>query len=141
MLNNINTTISCTSQIRVRYVETDQMQVVHHSNYFAWLEIGRTDLLRSIDTSYKNLEISGIRLPLTEAYCKYHYPARYDDILIIHTSIRAIKGVRISFNYKILRKNDEKLLASAYTIHASTDINNKIIPFPLWLKDLLITKS
>jgi acyl-CoA thioester hydrolase len=74
-----------TISIRVRYAETDKMGVVYHANYFMWFEIGRCELLRAVGRSYRDMEASGIGLPVIEAHCEYKSPARYDDELVVKT--------------------------------------------------------
>ena len=69
--------------LRVRYAETDRMGVVYHANYLVWFEVGRTDLLRGLGWTYREMEESGVMLPVIEAHCEYRRPARYDDPLIV----------------------------------------------------------
>lgn len=113
------------TNIKVRYNETDKMAVVYHANYFSWFDIGRTDFLRSIGLSYSGLEDAGILLPVIEANCKYKKPAKYDDDIIIVAEMGKLRGVRLQFNYKIIRKEDGELLAEGYTLHAFVDENLK----------------
>ncbi len=105
--------------LRVRYAETDQMGVVYHGNYFAWLEVGRVELLRSLGFTYAALEAEGCGLPVVEASCRYRLPARYDDLLTIETTVKALRGSIVLFSYQILR--GEELLAEAETKHVAVD--------------------
>jgi acyl-CoA thioester hydrolase len=108
----------CESAIRVRYEETDQMKVVYHSNYLVWFEIGRTDFIRQIiGLSYASLEEKGVLFPVIEARCKYKVPARYDDELIVQTTVKEVKGVQLTFAYQIIRLEDGELLAKGETVH------------------------
>ena len=75
------------SELRVRYAETDQMGVVHHANYLLYCEVGRTDFLRSLGTSYADLEKEGVRLPVAEVTIRYHASARYDDHIRVETTL------------------------------------------------------
>ena len=101
--------IEATTFIRVRYGETDQMGYVYYGNYAQFFEVARVELFRSIGLSYKQLEDSGVMMPVTQLQCYYHHPARYDDQLKIVTTIPQIPdGVRITFIYKIY--NDSELL-------------------------------
>lgn len=105
--------------LRARYGETDQMGIIYHPNYYIYFETGRTEFLReSAGLSYKDMEEQGIMLPLTETHCKYIFPARYDDELIVRTVIREMTVARIVFTYKLLRATDGKLLAEGETSHA-----------------------
>ncbi|ARE89140.1 acyl-CoA thioesterase [Clostridium formicaceticum] len=117
------------SEIQVRYQETDQMAVVYHGNYFTWFEVGRTTLLRDMGYSYKQLEQENIMLPVVEVKCIYKEPAKYDDEIVIETKVREMKGIRITFEYNIIRKKDERLLATGETTHAFVDTNLKPINF------------
>ncbi len=92
-----------TINIRVRYAETDKMGVVYHANYFMWFEIGRCELLRAIGRSYREMEASGIGLPVIEAHCEYKSPARYDDELVVKTTGRLLSPARVEFAYEISR--------------------------------------
>lgn len=104
--------------IKVRYKETDQMGIVHHSNYYPWFEEGRTDFLASLGRSYGQMEKSGLLLPLLESHCVYKKPAYYEDKLIIRTRLEDIRGVRITFAYQVLKLLDNDLIAEGYTRHA-----------------------
>ena len=73
------------TQIRVRYAEVDRMGVVHHANYFVYLELARTEALRCNGLTYKDMEDAGAFLVVMRANCSFHAPARYDDLLDIYT--------------------------------------------------------
>lgn len=109
------------SEIRVRYAETDQMGVVYHGNYFTWFEIGRTSLLRELGYSYKELEKKNLMLPVVNVTCDYKESAKYDDEIQIKTTIKELKGVRITYQYFLYRKVDHQLLAKGTTTHAFVD--------------------
>jgi acyl-CoA thioester hydrolase len=114
-------TVESRSTVRVRYAETDQMGVAYHGNYFAWFEVGRTDLLRNLGVTYRDLESGGLRLPVIEAQAKFLRPARYDDVLDIHTRVASLGGVRIAFEYEVRRDGAEAPLATGSTAHAAVD--------------------
>lgn len=109
------------STLRVRYAETDKMGVVYYANYLVWFEVARTDLLRSLGWSYREMEASGVSLPVIEAHCAYHRPARYDDEIEIKTTGRLLSAVRMAFDYEVLRREDGVLAASGRTVHAALD--------------------
>ncbi len=119
---------------RVRYVETDKMSVVHHSVYFHWFEVGRTELMRSLGMSYKEMEESGVIIPVIEAHCKYIAPAEYDDIILIKTEIKNKSRVTITFDYQITKKKNNKVLVKGWTKHTFINQEGKIIELP---KDFL----
>ena len=96
------------------------MGVVYHGNYFAWFEIGRVELLRSLGFSYVALEAEeGCGLPVVEASCRYRQPARYDDLLAVETSVRALRGSVLVFAYELHREG--LLLAEGETKHVVVD--------------------
>jgi acyl-CoA thioester hydrolase len=111
----------CTSVVRVRYAETDQMGVAYHGGYFAWFEVGRTDLLRGSGLTYRELERQGLRLPVIETQARFLKPAHYDDVLRIDTRVIEVGGVRVSFAYEVHRDGAAGPLATASTIHAAVD--------------------
>lgn len=110
-----------TSTIRVRYAETDQMGVAWHGQYFAWFEVGRTDLLRHRGCTYRELEEDGLRLPVIEASARYLQPARYDDLLEIRTRLSSLGGARVVFDYEVRREGTDVPLATGSTAHAAVD--------------------
>ena len=122
-------------KIRVIYADTDALGIVYHTNYIRWFEIGRTELLREAGILYKGMEASGFNLPLTQAYCHYHLPARYDDIVLLETDIQYIKRASIKFTYCIWGENRQNLLTEGYTVHACTDRNGKVLRIPATTAD------
>ncbi|MEO8069961.1 MAG: thioesterase family protein [Acidobacteriota bacterium] len=108
-----------TTTVRVRYAETDQMGVVYYANYFVWFEVARADLLRTLGWSYRELEASGIVLPVIEAHCAYRRPARYDDEVEVRTEGRLASPVRMEFSYEVMMKSQSAIAATARTVHAA----------------------
>jgi acyl-CoA thioester hydrolase len=109
------------STVRVRYAETDRMGVVYYANYLVWFEIGRTELLRTLGWSYREMEEAGVSLPVIEARCTYRRPARYDDELDVRTEGRMLSPVRMEFNYEVVRRADQEIAAEGRTEHAALD--------------------
>jgi len=105
------------SSIRVRYADTDQMRVVHHSKYFEYFEMGRSDLIRALGLPYGDMEAKGIFLPVIEADAKFIKPAQYDEILIVETSIREMPVVTMTIDYRVLRENKQECIAEGRTVH------------------------
>ena len=93
--------------IRVRYAETDKMGYVYYGNYMQYYEVGRVEALRSLGSSYKDMEDSGVMLPLFSCDIKYIKPAVYDDLLIIKTIIKELPTAKISFDYEIYNQKNE----------------------------------
>ena len=124
-----------TTEVRVRYAETDQMGIVYYANYLVWFEIGRVELLRSLGLAYSQLETDHqCILPVVEASCRYKSPARYDDRIVIETRPSMLRRSVVKFAYRILRKGtggeEPKLLAEGETVHVVCDdeLNKKRLP-------------
>lgn len=115
------------AKLKVRYSETDKMGIVYHSNYYPWFEIGRGEYIIKSGITYKNMEEQGIMMPLVETYCKYIEGAKYDDSIIIETSIKELSPVKVIFNYNVIREEDNKILAHGYTTQTFINSNFKII--------------
>lgn len=111
--------------MRVRYAETDGMGVVYHANYFVWFEVGRCELLRSLGGTYREMETSGMRLPVIEAHCEFRTPAYYDDELEVSTTGSLLSSVRVKFCYQVIRRADRTVLAVGQTVHASTNATGR----------------
>ena len=106
--------------VRVIYGDTDAAGIVYYGNYLRWFEIGRAELMRQKGFSYRDvMERDGVLLPVIEAGATYHASARYDDVLRIHAEIREVKGVRLTFGYRIERE-DGAVLVTGHTVHAFT---------------------
>ncbi len=108
------------TKIEVRYCETDRMGVVHHSRYFPWFEVGRTDFFKQSGMTYDQMEQMGIWLPLVDCYCKFFQGARYGDTILIEVSLEERGVAKWKFAYRILREEDGILLATGYTTHGFT---------------------
>jgi acyl-CoA thioester hydrolase len=125
------------SRVRVRYAETDQMGVAWHGGYFAWFEVGRTDLLREKGLTYRELEQNDLRLPVVTASAEYLRPAYYDDLLEIRTAVQSVSGARMAFDYVVVREGDEAPLARGSTSHAAVDGRGRPRRLPAELRSLL----
>jgi len=97
------------------------MGVVHHTHYLTWFEVGRTELMRGRGRSYAGMEREGIFMPVVEAHCRYHAPARYDEEVEIETVVSAASRIKVEFSYKVIRPSDGRLLATGRTVHVATD--------------------
>ena len=122
---------------RVLYGDTDSMGVAYYANYLKWFEIGRTELFRRVGSSYRSLEERGCFLPVYEAYCRYHNPARYDDVINIETTFSFAGKARFRFDYRLLCKQSRALLAEGYTVHVCTNKNGRVFKPPAYLNELL----
>lgn len=106
---------------RVYYADTDQEGVVYYANYLRWFEIGRTEILRQSGFNYTDMKNQNIVAPVVEVKCNYNLSAKYNDMIIIKTTIENIGNSSIKFNYKIIRKGGNKLLAEGYTVNVFVD--------------------
>ena len=113
------------SSIRVRYAETDQMGIAHHAEYVAWVEVGRTDLLRECGLPYRDLERRGLRFPVIGTEARFLRPAYYDDVLEVRTELDSLSGARIAFRYEVHREGAAGPLATGRTEHAAVDADGR----------------
>ncbi len=111
------------TKFAVKYAETDQMGIVHHSNYPVWFEAARTDFFKKLGFPYSKIESEGILLPLTDLKCCFKSPARYEDEVEIRVQAIKLTCVRIIFAYKVNNCIDNILIATGETSHAWTDKN------------------
>jgi len=109
------------TRFTARYSETDQMGIIHHSNYAVWFEAGRTDFFKIAGISNTKIEEKGILLPLYEMNCQFKSPASYEDEILVITNLKSLSRVRMSFAYQVLNAENNKLLATGETMHAWTD--------------------
>jgi len=108
--------------LKARYAETDQMGVVYHANYLTWFEIGRTEMIRELGLPYRKIEEQGLLLPVIDLGMQFLKPARYDDQIRVLTRIREYTNIRMTFEVRIERIEDElqqegELLITGHTKH------------------------
>lgn len=120
------------TQIRVRYAETDRMGLLHHANYLVYFEQARTDLLRTMGATYKEMEDQGFFLVISKVEIKYRAPAHYDDLLTIRTTVTRTTPVRLEHKYEVFGPGG-KLVAEGATTLACVDRAGKLQPMPEWL--------
>jgi acyl-CoA thioester hydrolase len=118
--------------IRVRYAEADRMGLLHHAQYLVYLEQARTELLRSLGHTYRDLEDQGFLLVLTKVEVRYRRPAYYDDLLTIRTFVERTTAVRIDHRYEVLR--GDELVAEATTTLACVDREGRPQALPKFLR-------
>ena len=108
--------LSSEIQLRVRYGETDRMGYAYYGNYPLYYEVGRTELMRNYGLTYKELEDSGILLPVADLHVDYYSPALYDELLTIRTSILELPTVKISFLYEIFNSTNQLINKGTTTL-------------------------
>ena len=114
--------------IRVRYAETDAMGIVHHAVYPVWMELGRSDFLRAMGQSYAEWEAQGVMMSVGELQVKYRAPARYDELVEVHTRLAEAGRRKVVFAYRIVREG--LLLVEGRTTHLVTgpDGRSRVMP-------------
>jgi acyl-CoA thioester hydrolase len=123
--------------IRVRYGDTDQMGMAYYGNYLRWFEIGRAEMMRSLGSSYRAIEESGIQLPVVEARCRYLKPARYDDLIAVETGVLDTGRASVRFGYRIVNEASGELLAHGMTEHCFLSEGGRPVRAPAPLAALL----
>ncbi len=124
-------------ELRVRYAETDQMQVVYHSHYLVWCEVGRTELMRSLGQPYASVERTDVALAVVDASLRYLAGARYDDLIRVTTRISAVKSRSVTFDYTITHAESGVHLVSASTTLVSLGRDGRIVALPRELREIL----
>ena len=124
-------------EFRVRYAETDQMQVVYHSNYLIWCEIGRTEFIRELGTPYAELERQNVTLAVVEASMRFHSAARYDNLIRVTTTISDVRSRTITFDYVITDAETGERFVTASTKLASLTRDSKLTTLPEQLRKVL----
>jgi acyl-CoA thioester hydrolase len=107
------------TDIRVRFAETDAQGIAHNSNYLIWFELARVEYLEKYTGGYPALRAQGIESLVLESHVRYRKPAQFDDRLLIHARIAEVRGARFRFEYEVER--DGEVLAEGWTSHACVD--------------------
>jgi len=119
------------ARIKVRYAETDQMRVAYYANYLVWFEVGRSQYCNDCGFSYRDMEKeTGLFLIVAEARCRYVTPARYEDELLVRTTITEITRRTVRFSYEIERLADGSAIARGDTLHVLTNSEGRLSSFP-----------
>lgn len=130
-----------TTEVRVRYAETDQMGVAYHANYLVWCEVGRTDFIRELGVTYAEMERRGVLLAVSEASLRFHASARYDDLVRIETRLTGVRSRMVAFDYELSRVaadgSEVTRLASARTELVSLGRAGRPVAMPTEFRTLL----
>jgi len=129
--------VSVPLEYRVIYGDTDMMGVMYHANYFRLFEAGRGEFARRHGLTYKMIEESGLLLPVLEAHMKFIRPARYDDVVVIHTWLKSRTRIRFEFGFRLTR--DDQELARGSTIHVCLDRTGRPLRLPVGLEQAFPT--
>jgi acyl-CoA thioester hydrolase len=129
------------TQVRVRYGETDQMSVVYHGNYVQYFEVGRVEAIRNLGISYKDMEAQGIMMPVIEWQAKFLRPAKYDDLITIKTILKELpEDHRITFHQEVYNEEGKLLTSGKVLLYFMTlpgmqrasmpaDLRSKLLPY------------
>jgi acyl-CoA thioester hydrolase len=126
--------------VRVIFGDTDAAGIVYYGNYLRWFEVGRAELMRRKGFLYLVTMERGVLLPVIEASARYHASARYDDVLRIHAEIRDVRGVRLTFGYRIER-DDGTSLVTGHTVHAFTGRDGRPVRPPAEFRALSLSND
>lgn len=126
-----------TTTITVRYGETDQMGIVYYGNYALYYEIGRTEAIKNLGYTYKQMEADGIIMPVLDLQIKYYKAAKYDDVLNITTTIAALPTRKMTFHTEILNTKEEIINSGFTTLIFLNKTTNRICSPPQKLIELL----
>lgn len=130
--------ITHTTEVRVRYADTDQMRIVHHARFLEYFEIGRSALIRSLGLPYSELENRGILLPVIEIFAKYKKPALYDDLLSVVAKVFELPKATLQIDYEIYKNAESDIIAEGYTIHSFLDsLTKKPVRPPRYFMEVL----
>ena len=130
-----------TVEFRVRYAETDQMQVVYHSNYLIWCEIGRTEFIRAVGTPYAELERQNVGLAVVEASMRFHSAARYDNLIRVTTTISDVRSRTVTFDYVITNAETGERFVTASTKLIALTRDSRLTTLPESLRMVLMDAS
>ena len=125
------------SEVRVRYAETDQMGVVYHANYLVWCEIGRTDFIRALGRSYADMERDGVTLAVSDASLRFLASARYDDRVLVRTTLTELRSRGMRFGYRIEHADSARALVTATTSLIALDATGRPTRLPASVQQLL----
>jgi acyl-CoA thioester hydrolase len=126
------------TEVRVRFAETDAQGVAHNTAYIVWFEVARVGYLARHAGGYQRIRDEGVEAIVTETHINYHSPARFDDVVAIHARCSEVRGARFRYEYAIER--DGELLADGWTRHAAVDaVTFRPTRVPAWLAEAIAT--
>jgi acyl-CoA thioester hydrolase len=127
--------------LRIRYGETDQMGVVYHANYVNFFEIGRTEWLRGLGFSYKQMESIGVMLPVVGINIKYSKPVFYDEVITIRTSLVKLPSAKIEFKHEIVNEEGKVVVTGESALVFVKSETRRPIKCPDYLMDRILQLS
>ncbi len=113
------------TEVRVRYADTDQMKYAYNGKYFEYFEVGRTEMMRDLNLTYKKIEENGYFMPVIETQIKFLNPAFYDEQLIIETRVEKLPVVKVHIDHKIISRDRNIVIAEGYLELAFLDAKTR----------------
>lgn len=123
--------------MRVWYVDTDQMGIVHHSNYVRYYEAARSDLMRDLGLSYAEMERRGVMMPILEVHSYYKASALYDELISVEISVEVLPKARITFHYRIFNESGKLLNTGSTVLGFMHSESRRPTRAPEWFVELL----
>lgn len=125
------------THIRVEYHHTDQMGIVHHSNYVKFFEFARTEWLRAAGLTYAEMERRGVMMPIVEVQVKYRQPAYYDELIRVRAIVEEMPMARMTFKYEIYGEDDRPIATGLTTLGFIDSVTRRPQRVPSWLCEVL----
>ena len=125
------------TKIRVEYHHTDQMGIVHHSNYVKFFEVARTEWLRAMGLTYAEMERRGVMMPIVEVNVKYRQPAYYDELISVTASVDELPMARMTFKYEIRGEDGREIATGSTTLGFIDKTTRRVQRAPVWLMEVL----
>lgn len=129
--------ISFETKIRVEYHHTDQMGIVHHSNYVKFFEVARTEWLRAIGLTYAEMERRGVMMPIVDVAVKYRNPAVYDELISVTAFVDALPMARMTFRYEVRGEDGREIASGSTTLGFIDSVTRRPMRAPQWLLEVI----
>jgi acyl-CoA thioester hydrolase len=129
--------ISFETKIRVEYHHTDQMGIVHHSNYIKFFEVARTEWLRAIGLTYAEMERRGVMMPIVDVAVKYRNPAVYDELISVTAFVDALPMARMTFRYEVRGEDSREIASGSTTLGFIDSVTRRPMRAPQWLLEVI----
>ena len=129
--------ISFETKIRVEYHHTDQMGIVHHSNYIKFFEVARTEWLRAIGLTYAEIERRGVMMPIVDVAVKYRNPAVYDELISVTAFVDALPMARMTFRYEVRGEDGREIASGSTTLGFIDSVTRRPMRAPQWLLEVI----
>lgn len=129
--------ISFETKIRVEYHHTDQMGIVHHSNYVKFFEVARTEWLRASGLTYAEMERRGVMMPIVDVAVKYRNPALYDELILVTAYVDEPPMARMTFRYEVRGEDGRDIASGSTTLGFIDKETRRPVRAPKWLLEVV----